>query len=109
MRVNSEKKRQLFEEVVNELHSAKEAITAYIKAQEQISYGLISMLNNVPWVSEMTRIVTNAIRQQAIAAKYLCTISERVPEEVNLRYGHFESVMRIIEGSVQSDTKNKFT
>lgn len=104
-----EKKRQLFEEVLNELHSAKKAITAYIKAQEQISYGLISMLNNNPWVSKMTDIVTNAIRQQTLAAKYLCTISKTVPEDVNLRYGHFESEMRRIEETVQTKTKNKFT
>lgn len=108
MRDDPKKKRELFEGVVSELHSAKEAITAYIKEQEQISYGLISMLNNAPWVSEMTRIVQNAMRQQSIAAKYLVNISHKVPHDVNLRYGHFESVMKRTEEIINaSHIKNK--
>lgn len=107
MRDDPIKKRELFEGVVNELHSAKNAITEYIKEQERISYGLILLLNNAPWVAEMTRIVQNAMRRQTIAAKYLVHISLKVPEDVNLRYGHFESVMKRTEEIIKASQKGK--
>lgn len=94
---DSKQKHKLFSEVAKELHDAKENITAYIKEQENNSYSLIKLLNNAPWVSEMTRIIQGAVRRQTMAAKFLVMISNSVPLNVNSRYADFEEKVKETE------------
>lgn len=93
-------KRQSFNELTNELHDAKEAIGKYIKEQENNSYSLIKKLNNAPWVSQMTRIIQNASRDQNYAAKELTKISKSVALQLNARFAQFESKMKEIENRI---------
>lgn len=104
---DSKQKHKLFGELKEELRDAKENITAYIKEQENESYSLIQMLNNAPWVSEMTRIIQDAIRTQTSAAQNLVLISNSVPLNVNSRYAGFEEKVKETEQVLSNSGKSQ--